>query len=67
MIMNYQITLKAKEISMLLSASQEGMHNLASWFYNQNYPITYLVRPLRLQQIEVPGFLDNRNMKVIRL
>jgi len=45
---------------------QGGVHNLASCFYSQIYPITCLRRPLGLQEIEVPGFLDNRNMNVVR-
>ena len=56
-----------KRISMLLSASQRRVQNLDSWFYSSNYPMTCLDRPLCLQETEVPGFLDNRNMKVLRL
>ena len=68
MIMNYQIPLKAKKKkSLLLSGSQGGVHNLASWFYSENYPITCLDRPFQLQETGVLRFLDNRHMKVIKM
>ena len=67
MIMNYQITLLAiKEWVCYYQLPQGGVHNLVSWLYSQNYPITCLDRPIRLQKTEVPGFLDSRHMKVVR-
>jgi hypothetical protein len=33
----------------------------------QSNPITGLDRPLGFQEVEVPRFLDNRHMKVVRL
>jgi hypothetical protein len=36
------------------------------WAYVRN-PITGLDRPLGLQEVEAPRFLDNRHMKMVRL
>jgi hypothetical protein len=36
-------------------------------YNNKSSPITGLDRPLGLEEVEAPRFLDNRHMKVVRL
>jgi hypothetical protein len=40
--------------------------HLCKCLYKSN-PITGLDRPLGFQEVEAPGFIDNRHMKVVRL
>ena len=40
---------------------------MASWPYSENYSITCLDKPFRLQEIEVPVFLDDKHTKVVRM
>jgi hypothetical protein len=42
------------------------VHLLFNVFIESN-PITGLDRPLGFQEVEVPRFIDNRHMKVVRL
>jgi hypothetical protein len=37
------------------------------YLMTESNPITGLDRPLGLQEVEAPRFLDNRHMKVVRL
>jgi hypothetical protein len=36
-------------------------------YVKQSNPITGLDRPLGIQEVEAPRFLDNRHMKTVRL